>query len=57
MKNTVILTAEEILSLLLEQSISREDFKISCNASFLAIMSLLTHELTKDIKHEIYSFS
>lgn len=49
------LTSYDILQLLLEMPIKRENFQISSNASFLSIMSLFQHEMDKrahDSRHD-----
>lgn len=46
------LSAEDIISLITEQSVKKEEFCISSNSSFLAIMSLLAEELSKRFKYD-----
>ena len=51
-KKPINLSAEDIISLITEQSVKKEGFCISSNSSFLAIMSLLADELSKKFKYD-----
>jgi hypothetical protein len=46
----ISLTSQDLLDLILEKSVKREDHIISSSASFLAIMSLLEEKLQE--KHD-----
>lgn len=45
MKKNIELSAEEIISIIKEKSISKQGINISSNASFLSIISLLDDEV------------
>lgn len=45
------LTGEELLELLLEKTIEKDDITISSNASFLLVMSLLDSKMAKRPEH------
>lgn len=44
----ITLSAEEILDLLLEKTIKKENYKISSDSSFLLIMALLDMKMTQE---------
>ncbi len=48
-KKTILLSPEEMLSLLTEKSIKKDGITISASCSFLAIMSLLEHKFKKNL--------
>lgn len=47
----ITLTAEDILSLIMEKSVKRKNLCISSNSSFLAILGLLDDEMIKRLAH------
>lgn len=47
----ITLTAEELLALILEKSVQREGLCLTSAGSFLAILGLLEHEMTKSMPH------
>ena len=48
---TINLTADEIVKLIMEQSIEREGCRIKPNSSYLAILTLLANEMDQGISH------
>lgn len=52
-KNLLItLTSEDLVDLLLERSVKRGDFQISCQDSFLASLACLSVEMGKRLTHD-----
>lgn len=51
---TLHLTAQEIVSLLMEMPIEKGNLRICSNSSFLSILALLEQKMTKDSYKEIY---
>lgn len=48
---TINLTANEIVTLILEGSIERDGYRIQPNSSYLAILALLANEMDQGIPH------
>ena len=48
----ITLSANELLDLLFEKSIQKEEFTIACSSSFLAIMSLFESKMTEESEYE-----
>jgi len=46
------LSANDIVALILEKTVHREDFTIASNSSFLAVLSLLSQKTNLDTPHE-----
>lgn len=46
-----MLTREELIDLLFEKSVEREDYDISCQGSFLGSLAQLCFEMGEDLAH------
>lgn len=51
METKIVLTREELMQLILEKTVQRENVKISADASYLGILSLLEDTKNKYLKN------
>ena len=52
MKKAITLTSEDIVRLLMEKTVQRDDLQIASNSSLLAILAILSEKMSKESTNE-----